>query len=241
MKLQNSTALVTGANRGIGREIVRALLSSGAKKIYASARDTSTLSAVIALDPQRVVALALDVTNVAAVEAAARQATDVNVVFNNAGVLDFGSFLDVPNEKIERQFNTNFWGKLNVARGFSPVIESNGGGALVNVLTLVALASMPGLSTYNASKAAAWSMTQSLRATLSAKNIAVFGVFPGAVDTDMLAGVEIPKTSPGDIAKAIMQGIEAGSEDIFPDAMSQQLYTAWKADHKAVEKQFATM
>ena len=241
MKLQNSIALVTGANRGIGREIVRALLASGAKKIYATARDSSTLGAIVALDPQRITPLALDVTDITSVDAASLQAADVNIVFNNAGVLDFGNFLDVPTDKIERQFNTNFWGKLNVARSFTPVLESNGGGSLVNMLTLVALASMPGLSTYNASKAAAWSMTQSLRATLSAKNIAVFGVFPGAVDTDMLAGVNMPKTSPAEIARSIMQGIEADSEDIFPDAMSQQLYTAWKADHKAVERQFATM
>ena len=108
-------------------------------------------------------------------------------------------------------------------------------------LVKAALASMPALSTYNASKAAAWSMTQSLRATLAPRGIAVFGVFPGAVDTDMLAGVEMPKTSPAAIAAAILDGLRADQEDIFPDPMSQQLYAAWKADHKAVEKQFAAM
>jgi short-subunit dehydrogenase len=128
-----------------------------------------------------------------------------------------------------------------MTRAFVPILERNGGGAIVNLLTLVALASMPGLSTYNASKAAAWSMTQSLRASVSDKNIAVYGVFPGAVDTDMLAGVDMAKTSPVEIAKALLQGIESDREDIFPDPMSTQIYAAWQQDHKAVEKQFATM
>lgn len=241
MKIQNSTALVTGANRGIGRELVLALLRTGAKRIYAGARDVKTLDSIKALDPVRVIPLLLDVTNQELVNSVVKVAPDVNLLINNAGVLEFGSILDVPMDKVVRQFGTNFYGKLNMARACAPIIEANGGGAIVNVLTLVALASMPGLSTYNASKAAAWSMTQSLRATLSGKGIEVFGVFPGAVDTDMLAGVDMPKTSPADIAAAVMLGVEAGREDIFPDPMSTQLYAAWKQDHKAVEKQFATM
>ncbi|MBI3524236.1 MAG: SDR family oxidoreductase [Betaproteobacteria bacterium] len=241
MKILNSTALVTGANRGIGRELVVALLKSGAKRVYAGARDVKTLETIKQLDPARVIPLLLDVTNQELIDTSVKVAPDVNLLFNNAGILEFGGILEVPADKIVRQFGTNFHGKLNMARAFAPIIEANGGGAIVNVLTLVALASMPGLSAYNASKAAAWSMTQSLRAALSAKGIAVFGVFPGAVDTDMLAGVDMPKTSPAVIAAAIMQGIESGLEDIFPDPMSTQLYAAWKLDHKAVEKQFATM
>ena len=241
MKIHNASALVTGANRGIGRELVLALLKSGAKKVYATARDVKTLDSIQALDSVRVIPLRLDVTNPGLVNAVARAASDVNLLVNNAGILEFGSILEVPADKIAGQFETNFYGKLNMARAFAPIIEANGGGAIVNLLTLVALASMPGLSTYNATKAAAWSMTQSLRATLSTKGIEVFGVFPGAVDTDMLAGVDMPKTSPADIAAAVMLGIEAGQEDIFPDPMSTQLYAAWRLNHKTVEKQFATM
>lgn len=241
MKIKNATALVTGANRGIGRAIVKALLDSGVNKVYACARDTDKLKEVVALDSKRVIALKLDVVDQSLINAVVQAAPDVNILFNNAGVLEFGGILEVSHEKIVRQFNTNFYGKLNMARAFAPVIEKNGGGAIVNTLTLVALASMPGLSTYNASKAAAWSMTQSLRAGLAGKSIEVYGVFPGAVDTDMLAGVEMPKTSPADIASAVIAGIESGNEDIFPDPMSTQLYAAWKQDHKAVEKQFATM
>ena len=241
MQIKNATALVTGANRGIGLALVKALLNSGAKRIYAGARDMKALEAVVALDRARVKPLRLDVTNMELVSAAAATASDVNLLINNAGILEFGSFIEVAADKVARQFATNFYGKLNMARAFAPVIEANGGGAIVNLLSLVALASMPGLSTYNASKAAAWSMTQSLRATLASKKIQVFGVFPGAVDTDMLAGVDMPKTRPADIASAIVSGIESGTEDIFPDPMSTQLYAAWKQDHKAIEKQFATM
>lgn len=241
MKIQNATALVTGANRGIGYALVNALLKAGAKKVYATARDLNSLQMVIALDPNRVIPLQLDVTDHDLVNAIPTKATDVNLLINNAGILAFGSILEVPTETIASQFDTNFYGSLNMARAFVPVLEKNNGGAIVNILTLVALASMPGLSVYNASKAAAWSMTQSLRASVAAKGITVHGVFPGAVDTDMLAGVEMAKTSPDDIATAVLSGIEAEQEDIFPDPMSTQLYAAWKQDHKAVEKQFATM
>ncbi len=241
MKIQNATALVTGANRGIGYAIVNALLQARVKKVYATARTIDSLSALVALDPIRVIPLQLDVTDINRIKALPAQATDVNLLINNAGILAFGNILEVPTETIASQFDTNFYGSLNMARAFVPVIEQNQGGAIVNILTLVALASMPGLSTYNASKAATWSMTQSLRACVAAKGITVYSVFPGAVDTAMLAGVEMAKTRPADIATAVLAGIEAEQEDIFPDSMSTQLYTAWKQDHKAVEKQFATM
>jgi len=241
MKIYNSIALVTGANRGLGRELVRALLNSGARKVYATARQLDSLTATLALDPTRVLPLRLDVTNDAQVKAAAQAAADVNLLFNNAGVLEWGSALEVPNEKIHRLFDTNFYGLVNVARNFAPTIEARGGGAIVNVLTLVALASMPGLATYNASKAAAWSLTQSLRASLASKGIQVVGVFPAGVDTDMLKGVDAPKAKPADVASAVLADIEADHDDIFPDPISLQTYAAWKQDHKAVEKQFATM
>lgn len=241
MKIQNATALVTGANRGIGSAFVNALLQAGAKKVYATARDIDSLKAVAALDTNRVIPLQLDVTDQTLVSALPAQVPDVNLLINNAGILAFGSILDVPTETIARQFDTNFYGTLNMARALVPVIEQNQGGAIVNVLTVVALASMPGLASYNASKAASWSMTQSLRASVAEKGIAVHAVFPGPVDTDMAAGIEIDKTSPADIATAVLSGIEAEQEDIFPDPMSTQVYAAWKQDHKAIEKQFASM
>jgi NAD(P)-dependent dehydrogenase (short-subunit alcohol dehydrogenase family) len=239
MNLQSQVALVTGANRGIGRALVQALLKAGVKKIYATARSSDKLSQLPS-DP-RIIPVQVEVSDANSVAALATAAPDVTLLINNAGVLDFGPVLDAPLVAFERNFATNFYGVLHMSRAFAPVIERNSGGAIVNVLTLVALASMPGLGVYNASKAAAWSLTQSLRANLASRNIVVYGVFPGAVDTDMLAGVEMPKTSPADIADAVVRGLIDSTEDIFPDAMSSGLYAAWKADHKAVEKQFGSM
>lgn len=241
MEIKQVVAVVTGANRGIGRELVRALLNAGAKKVYATARDINSLTVTQALDPKRVVALQLDVTDHQRVAALPKEAGDANMLINNAGVLDFGGILDVPLDAVKRNIETNFYGKLLMARAFAPIIERNGGGAIVNMLSLVSLVSAPGLSGYNASKAAAWSMTLSLRASLASKGITVHGVFPAGVDTDMLAGVDVPKASPVDVAKAVMSGLALNHEDIFPDAMSTQVYAAWRQDHKAVEKQFAAM
>lgn len=241
MKIENAIALVTGANRGIGYALVQALLASGATKVYATTRELHKLEQVTALDPSRVIPLQVDITNPNVIKTLPYAAPDVNLLINNAGILTFGNILEVPLEVLHQQFATNFYGTLNVTRILIPVMEQNPGGAIVNLLTLVALASMPGLAAYNASKAAAWSMTQSLRASLANKNISVHGVFPGAVDTDMLAGVEMAKTSPASVAAAVLQGIESGQEDIFPDPMSTQVYTAWKQDHKVIEKQFASM
>lgn len=240
MEIKGTVAFVTGANRGIGAALVEALLARGAAKVYATARQTADVAQLAALDPQRVTALRLDVTDVHRLEQVARDAGDVKILFNNAGVLDFGSVLDAPSTAFKRNFDVNCFGLLHATRAFAPVLASQRG-AVVNVLTLVALASMPGLGVYNASKAAAWSLTQSLRADFAKRQVKVFGVFPGAVDTDMLKGVEMPKTSPRVVASEVLNGIELDAEDIFPDPMAKQLYAQWTADHKAIEHQFATM
>jgi len=235
----DTVALVTGANRGIGAALVWALADTGVAKIYAAARSLSSFDMIDI--PEGVVPVELDVTRPDQVADMAAIAPDVKLLFNNAGVLAFGDILSTSWDEVEANLSVNYLGKLRVARAFAPVIEQNGGGAIVNMLSLVALASMPGLSVYNASKAAAWSMTQSLRASLSDRNIRVHGVFPGAIDTEMLADVDIKKASPIDVAKVILDGVVEGREDIFPDAMSTSLYAAWVKDHKAVEQQFANM
>src|SRR5262249_55552482 len=166
MLIRKSIALVTGANRGIGRSFVGQLLAHGARRVYAAARRTSDLEPVVALDPSRVVAIELDVTNLDQVSAAAAAAKNVNLLINNAGVADAGSVLDVSPDAARRDMEVNYFGTLAVARAFAPVIEANGGGGLVNLLSVVSLASIPGIGVYNASKAAAWSLTQSLRADL---------------------------------------------------------------------------
>lgn len=239
MLIENSIALVTGANRGIGYALVNELITAGAKKIYALTRN-QTLPNFNA-GTSKVVVLHGDIADAGDMESIAEQANDVNLLFNNAGVLDMGNILEISIEDIRKNFETNFYGTLQITRHIVPVIERNGGGEIVNTLTLLSLASMPGFAAYNAAKAAEWSMTQSLRASLANRNIVVRGVFPGAVDTDMLREIEMAKTSPHDVAHAIVQGVIENKEDIFPDPMSLQVYTAWKEDHKAIEKQFAQM
>ena len=240
MEIKNTVALVTGASRGIGAALVQALLEHGASKVYAAARHEGDLARLRAAQDRRIVPVDLDVTKADQVGRVADQARDVTILFNNAGVLDFGSVLDASPAAFNRNFDVNFFGLLNVTRAFAPTLTENHG-AVVNILTLVALASMPGLGVYNASKAAAWSLTQSLRADFAKRQVKVFSVFPGAVDTDMLRGVDMPKTAPRDVASEVLSGVEADQEDIFPDPMSRQLYAHWASDHKAIERQFAAM
>lgn len=241
MKIQGTVALVTGANRGIGRAIVEALLAEGAAKVYAGARGAADLAAVAALDPARVVPIALDVTHPAEIAAAAAAASDVRLLVNNAGVLSSGSVLESPEDAVRRDMEVNYFGTLAVSRAFAPVLEANGGGVLVNVLSVVSLASMPALGGYNASKAAAWSATQSLRAELGKRGIAVVSVFPGPIDTDMAKDLALDKTSPRVVAREVLEGIEAGTEDVFPDPMAKEVQAGWSVDPKAVERQFGAL
>jgi len=239
MQIERSVAFVTGANRGIGRAFIDALLERGATRIYAAARDPATLEMLTRLD-RRVRAVVLDVRNAADATVAASPARDVTLLINNAGTLSVGSPVVVPITAVRDDMETNFFGTLNVINAFVPVLERNRG-SIVNMLTLVALASMPALAAYNASKAAALSLTQSFRADLGKRGITVHGVFPGAVDTDMIRAFEMPKTPAIDVARATLDGVESGEEDIFPDPMARQVYSAWRQDHKAVERQFAAM
>jgi NAD(P)-dependent dehydrogenase (short-subunit alcohol dehydrogenase family) len=241
MKSQESIAFVTGANRGIGRAFVEAYLGHGAKKVYAAARRRADLDAIVALDSKRVIPVVLDVSKPAEIASAAAAAKDVNVLINNAGVLSGGSVLDASDDTLRRDLDVNYFGTIRVTRAFAPVIEANGGGVVVNLLSVLSLASMPGIAGYGASKAALWSATQSMRADLAKRRIRVVGVFPGPIDTDMAKEVPLAKTPPIDVANDVLKGIAAGAEDIFPDAMSKQVYAAWAKDHKAVEKQFAAI
>ncbi len=239
MEIKNSIALVTGSNRGLGKSLVAALANAGCKKIYAAARQTYSIE--LPDTEVEIFPLKLDVTKQETLKEAAEIASDIQIIFNNAGVLEFGEILETPEQNLRNIFETNFFGKLSVAKNFASVLEANGGGTIVNTLTLLSLASMPGFAAYNASKAAAWSMSLSLRASLKPKNIQVVNAFPGAIDTDMLSGLEINKTSPDHVAQEILHAVQNNQEDVFPDLMSKQVYEAWCQDHKAVEKNFASM
>jgi NAD(P)-dependent dehydrogenase (short-subunit alcohol dehydrogenase family) len=216
------------------------LAARSSKRCSNGARAASTRGRGISLDPKRIRALKLDVTSAEDARATAAQAKDLTLLINNAGVLAMGSLTDIPVDAVRDNMETNFFGLLNVITAFVPVLERSEG-SIVNILTLLSLASMPGVAAYNASKAAGWSLTQSFRADLAKRGIRVHGVFPGAVDTEMARSFEIPKPPAIDVARATLAGVDANEEDIYPDPMSQQVYAAWRADHKAVERQFGAM
>ncbi len=240
MKIENSVALVTGASRGIGRSLVSALISAGAGRVYAAARNPRALADLVLSHPDRVIAIELDVTIPRDVDALAERTRGVNLVINNAGSLTSFGLMDGPRETLERELATNFYGMLGVTKAMLPQLERTRG-SLANVLTVVSLASMSALGGYSASKAAAFSATQSLRHELKKKGIAVHAVFPGPVDTEMSKDITLPKTSPDDVARAIVDGIAHDEEDILPDPMARQVWEGWTRDPKAVERQFGAM
>lgn len=241
MNVHDTTALVTGANRGLGAALVTALVEAGARTVYAAARQPETLAQLVATAPDRIVPVQLDVTDDASVEALAKRLGELQVVINNAGVLAFGDALTAPADDVRRQLDVNLFGTLRIAQAFAPRLRDQGHGAFVNILSVVALASMPGLAGYNASKAAAHSLTQSLRATLKPAGVSVHGVYPGPIDTDMAADIPFQKTSPAEVARAVVEGVRNGVSDIFPDPMAAEVGALWRRDPQAVEAQFAGM
>ncbi|UAB92752.1 SDR family oxidoreductase [Dactylosporangium vinaceum] len=240
MPVNGTVALVTGANRGLGRALVTALLARGAAKVYAAARRVETVADLAAAD-RRVHPLRLDLTDLEQIARAAQTATDATMLINNGGSLHFADPLTGDLAAIDADLRTNFVGPLALSRALVPVLEGNGGGAIVNTLSLVVLGAVPAMGGYSASKAAAASMTQALRAQLAGRKVTVHGVFPGAVDTDMIRDFAIPKTSPADVAAAILDGVEAGEESIFPDPMARQGHRAWREDPAAFERQMGSM
>jgi NAD(P)-dependent dehydrogenase (short-subunit alcohol dehydrogenase family) len=238
MKLDNKIILVSGANRGIGKAIVEALLKQPVAKIYAAARNVKDLPD---FGDKRVVPVALDITNAANVKKVVEQASDVNVLINNAGVLSFAGIVTGEANLLMRDMEVNYFGTVAMVKHFVPVIEKNGAGAIANVISVLGLASMAGVGGYSASKAALFSATQAMRAELKSKNISVHGIFPGPIDTDMAKEFAMEKTSPKVTAENIVKGIIEGKEDIFPDAMSKQTGAIWAKDPKGLERNFGAM
>ena len=235
MNLSESVALVTGANRGLGARLVQELLNAGAAKVYATARTPGTIAADVAAGP-RVRVLTLDITDPASVQAAAAAATDVTVLVNNAGVLAFGSALEGDLNAFERDLRTNYLGTLRATRAFAPALERHAPAAVVNVLTLIALAPAGPMAGYSASKAAAHSITQALRAELRGRGITVLGAYPGGIDTDMLAGVDAEKAPPGLVAQRIVAALAAGETVVFPDDASAAAGAVYLQDPVKLEQ-----
>ena len=225
MKIENAVVLVTGANRGIGLAFVRELLARGARKVYAAARDPSSIA------PQPgVQALRLDVNNPEDVAAAAALASDVTLVINNAGIAQPGGFMAADSEEVMRRiFETNVFGVLRVSKAFAPVLQANGGGALLNVLSVASWVNGGELAAYSASKSAAWSLTNALRHELAAQKTQVLGLHMAYVDTDLTRGFDVPKTSPVQIVRRALDGLEAGADEVLADELTQHVKLAMTA------------
>jgi NAD(P)-dependent dehydrogenase (short-subunit alcohol dehydrogenase family) len=234
MHLSTATPVVTGAGRGLGRHLVDGLLDLGAQKVYALARDPSPVR-----QDRRVVPVRFDLLDADSIAAAARRAADATVLINNASTAAFATPLEADADAVRIELAVNFEGVYRTIREFVPVIEANGGGAVVNVLSLLSLASTPPMAGYSASKAAAHSLTQALRPVLAPRGITVHGVYPGGIDTDMLAGIDAPKTPPAEVASGILAGLAADQEDIFPDPNSQAMSQVWWSDPKSFERAFS--
>jgi NAD(P)-dependent dehydrogenase (short-subunit alcohol dehydrogenase family) len=238
-KIKGAVALVTGANRGIGRALTEALISRGAKKVYATARDPKALEAFG--DP-RIVSLQLDVTDPGQIAALPKLVPDIELVFNNAGVALATGIVDpTVIAEARREMEVNYFGPLQLLQQLAPSLIKNGGGAIVNVGSAAGLTNVPFFPTYSASKAALHSLTQAARILLGAQGISVFGVYAGPVDTDMARNLTFAKASPRDVAFAILDALEAGQEDIFPDPFALDFGRRFEASPKAAERQMAEM
>lgn len=212
-KLADSVVLITGANGGLGTEFAAQALRRGARRVYATARTPRTW------DDDRVVPLALDVTDAASVAAAASVATDTTIVLNNAGVTGGRSLLTMPLDEVRAAYETNVFGPLAVAQAFAPILAKNGGGALVDVHSALSWLARPGV--YTSTKAALWSVTNSLRLELLAQGTQVVGAHLGYTDTPMTAGLDVAKADPRDIVAAIYDGLEAGDLEVLADDVSR--------------------
>ncbi|GLW20844.1 SDR family NAD(P)-dependent oxidoreductase [Microbispora triticiradicis] len=224
MRIEGSVALVTGANRGLGRRFAAALLDRGAAKVYAAARRPETV------DLPGVVPLALDITDPASVRAAAERARDVNLLINNAGISTGSSFLAGALDDIRLEMETHYFGTLAMAREFAPVLGRNGGGAILNVLSVLSWFTAPQVAGYSAAKAAALQLTNSLRLELKEQGTLVTALHVGYMDTDMAAHVDGPKVDPAEVAAQALQGIEQGRFEVVADDTSRQVRAMLSGD-----------
>ena len=218
MKLEGSVVLVTGANRGLGLEFSKQALARGAAKVYAAARNPALVTL------PGVVPVLLDVTKPEQVAEAARLCGDINVLINNAGIGRFGGFLtDDADGLLREQLETNLFGMLSTSRAFAGILGNNGGGALVNILSIVSWINTPSLAAYSVSKAAAWSLTNGLRHELRAQGTQVLGFHGGFIDTDLVRDFDVPKASPEDVVRSTLDALEAGEEEVAVDELSRQV------------------
>jgi short-subunit dehydrogenase len=242
LKIQGSAVLVTGANGGIGRALVGELLCRGASKVYVCGRSEAALVPLLAGEDSRLVPVILDVTDPVQIEKAAKRASDVTLVINNAGYsAEQGTLAREAIANARREIEVNYIGPLGVARSFASVITAAGGGAIINVLSFLSLVTLPLMGTYSASKAAALAMTRSLRAELAAQGIAVVAAMPVQVDTAMGDWWNGPKVAPEDVARDVLDALEAEEEEIFPGELSRGAAETFRKDPKALQAQHSSV
>jgi len=233
MSLKDKNVVITGANRGIGQALVAEALKRGARRVYAGTRQD------LAHPDGRVTPLTLDVTDVAQIKQAVERVESLDILINNAGVALYDDLSD--RAALERHLAVNLFGTYGVTEAFLPLLTRSRG-AIVNVLSMAALAALPVIPAYSISKAAAFSLSQALRALLAGRGVSVHAVLTGPVDTDMSRGLDIPKATPASVARAIFDGVEQGEEDIFPDPMSASMAESWRSGAvKALERQYAAL
>jgi NAD(P)-dependent dehydrogenase (short-subunit alcohol dehydrogenase family) len=237
MEVKGSVALVSGANRGIGKELVTALLGRGAAKVYAAARNPASVERV----DERVVAVPLDLLSDASISALSARCPDVTILINNAAVYESARLLGAPTLAGARhEMDVNYFGTLSLTRAFAPVLKKNGGGAVVILQSVLGLVNVPVAGSYSASKAAVWNMTQGLRAELARQKTRVIAVMPGVVDAGMSAEIPVPRKVPvGVVTKDAMDAIEGDLDDIFSGDEAQYVWAQLRTDPKGLERQFA--
>jgi NAD(P)-dependent dehydrogenase (short-subunit alcohol dehydrogenase family) len=240
MEIKGSVAFVSGANRGIGEQYVKTLIEAGASKIYAAMRDVNLAPDWFKNHADQITPVTLDITKEAEVTAAAETCTDVNLLINNAGVNFNTPLIAVESlDNARNEIETNYFGTLNMCRAFASVLKNNAGGAIANVITILARVSLPASGSYCASKAAALSMTQCVRAELAGQGTLVVAVMPGAVDTRLTKDFEGPKMNPRDVALESLKAVENETEEIYPGEMATGVDQGLAQDPKGVEKEFA--
>jgi NAD(P)-dependent dehydrogenase (short-subunit alcohol dehydrogenase family) len=225
MHIKSSVALVTGANRGLGLAFARALLERGARKVYAASRDPSAIAL------PGVVPVRLDVTRSEDVEALARQAGDVTLLINNAGILKPGPLLREDALNAARaELETNYFGPLAMSRAFAPILARHGGGAIINVLSVLSWVTTPVTASYSASKSAAWAMTNGLRRELADQKTQVLALHVGYIDTDMATAVSEPKSKPEDVVRITLDALEAGKDEVLADELTRNVKKGLSAE-----------
>ena len=225
MKLDNATILITGANRGLGLAFARAALARGARKVYAAARDPASVTLA------GVVPIKLDVTRPEDVAAAARACGDVTLLINNAGIAATGGFLAEGSvDAAQRHLDTNFFGPLRLTQGFAPILAANGGGAILNVLSIASWINGPLLGNYGMSKSAAWAMTNGTRIELAEQKTQVLALHVGFIDTDLTNGFDVPKSAPDAVVRTTLDALEAGASEVLADDITRQVHAGLSAD-----------